>query len=147
MNSLDCGSTNRSPNVARTRPASFLFAAVLLLVMSGCRSAPEDGPVEVTVETVSVEAPAVTESFVPTLAGPLRALSLTPRGTLLQMPGRLVFTVTFSQPMVPLGEAPDVSPGFFEIEPPVSATRSSNRVPRHSGWLDTARRDQRRPAC
>lgn len=111
-----------TPSARRNRFLQALTPVVMFLLLASCRPIEENGPVELSVETVSVEAPVVTESFVPTLSGPLRALSLTPRGTLLQMPNRLVLTVTFSQPMVPLGEPPEVPADLFEIEPPVAGS-------------------------
>jgi hypothetical protein len=86
----------------------FLHWALLIavaLVGAACSGEP-DAPEGVTVETVALEAPAETPGYVPTLEGPLRILSATPSGTLRSMGDRQPITVTFSQPMVPLGEAP-----------------------------------------
>ncbi len=89
--------------------------ALLLAGCNGCGGASDDG----AVQTVALEAPAGAEAYVPVLDGPLRVLSATPAGPMEALaPGQAV-TVTFSRPMVPLGEAPALPGGAFALDPAV----------------------------
>ena len=99
---------------------SFLSIFVLL-VLSSCTSADQD-PTQFSVETVTIEAPPAEQAFIPQLDGPLRPISASPSGTLVELqPGQTV-SVTFSQPMVPLGETPPISPEQFTLDPPVAGS-------------------------
>ena len=101
-------------------PLSRYTAGLLLLLalLTACSSEPR-APEQVGVETVSLDAPADARSYVPTLDGPLRILSATPSGTMQAMTDRQPITVTFSRPMVPLGDAPTPSPGVLTTDPPL----------------------------
>jgi len=100
------------------------IAGLLILLMGGlvaCSSEPR-APEQVGVETVSLDAPADARSYVPTLDGPLRILSATPSGTMQAMTERQPITVTFSQPMVPLGNAPAPAPDVLATDPPLAGS-------------------------
>ncbi|GAB5521478.1 MAG: alpha-2-macroglobulin family protein [Rhodothermales bacterium] len=62
--------------------------------------------------------------FVPVLDGPLRLLSATPAGPLLRRPSELHVSVTFSQPMVPLGTDTVDDPTLLTLTPTVEGTLS-----------------------
>ncbi|MEM1095815.1 MAG: Ig-like domain-containing protein, partial [Bacteroidota bacterium] len=62
--------------------------------------------------------------FVPVLEGPLRLLSATPAGTLQQRPQDLHISVTFSQPMVPLGTTRVDDATLLSLSPAVEGTLS-----------------------
>ena len=84
---------------------SALAVVVLTLALGACREATDAlGPFGVADVALDVETSG--DAFVPTLDGPLRVLSATPFGDASAQAARQPVTVTFSRPMVPLGEAP-----------------------------------------
>lgn len=70
-------------------------------------------------EDVALAVPEGATAYVPTLDGPLRILSATPNGPMHGMAAEPSVTVTFSKPMVPLGDAPDVPAGTITLRPDV----------------------------
>ena len=102
----------------RLQPVVLLLLALSLAACGGDPDAPE----AVTVETVALDAPAGTRNYVPTLDGPLRILSATPSGTLQSMDARQPITVTFSRPMVPLGDAPVPPEGVLTTDPALTGS-------------------------
>ncbi len=98
-----------------------LLIGTLAVLAAACGGAPE-APETVVVETVSLDAPPDARAYVPTLDGPLRILSATPHGTLPSMDERQPIAVTFSRPMVPLGEAPAPPEGVLTTDPPIAGT-------------------------
>ena len=99
------------------RAASVLFLLVSLLLV-GC-SGQDDAPVQ----QVALSPPAAADTYTPTLEGPLRVLSATPSGPLRTQPAEpQPIAVTFSRPMVPLGETPPVPDSAFTIAPAVEGT-------------------------
>ena len=90
------------------RPA--LLALALLVataaLLAACREAADKAIGPFSVETVALDVAGGGESFVPTLDGPLRVLSATPFGEAIGQDERQPVAVTFSRPMVPLGDAP-----------------------------------------
>ena len=62
---------------------------------------------------------AVTERFTPTLDGPLRLLSVSPRGTRTRHRPRQPITATFSRPMVALGDAAAPPDSVLTVAPAV----------------------------
>ena len=104
----------------------FLAAGVVALHLAGCGGtapSPDDA-----VETVALDAPAGTEAYVPTLDGPLRILSAAPAGPLTSIRARQPISVTFSRPMVPVGEA---------APPPSDALTITPAVPGSLRWEGT----------
>ncbi|GAB5537200.1 MAG: MG2 domain-containing protein [Rubricoccaceae bacterium] len=91
-------------------PRSFLrtlgFALAITLSLAACREAADKALGPFDVETVALDVTASDEAFVPTLDGPLRVLSATPFGEAVAQVDRQPVAVTFSRPMVPLGDAP-----------------------------------------
>lgn len=85
------------------RPALVVLAAVLAL--AACREA-TDALDPFGVDDVALDVEATGDAFVPTLDGPLRVLSATPFGNAGAQDPRQPVAVTFSRPMVPLGDAP-----------------------------------------
>ncbi|WP_176521577.1 Ig-like domain-containing alpha-2-macroglobulin family protein [Longimonas halophila] len=65
---------------------------------------------------------AVTERFTPTLDGPLRLLSVSPRGTRTRYQPRQAITATFSQPMVALGDTEAPPDSALSVEPAVEGS-------------------------
>lgn len=85
----------------------------------------EDGTVGIDAEAVALDAPLAPRptEFLPTLAGKLRPLSLTPNGPMKHWEPNLVLSVTFSQPMTGLGENPPLPPeGTLTLAPAVPGT-------------------------
>lgn len=102
----------------RSLRLSSLVACFLLIV--SCSGTERAG--DFAAQNVALDVPEGATAYVPTLDGPLRVLSATPGGALLGMAPEQPVTVTFSQPMVPLGDAPDVPPGTLRLDPDVPGT-------------------------
>jgi len=96
--------------------ATFL---VLVTLLTACGGTPAPSGDEVAVEQVALDAPEQAQNYVPTLEGPLRILSATPGGQLQALQERQPISVTFSRPMVPLGDASLPSEDALTIEPAV----------------------------
>ena len=111
-------------DVARCLRIGSLLAAVIAtaLLASSCRSGQPSSAEEVTVESVALQTPDSARTFTPSLSGPLRILSATPRGSMRSMQKRQPITITFSRPMVPLGDPPPVSSDVLEIAPNVEGS-------------------------
>ena len=73
----------------------------------------------VTVEHTALDAPDAAEAYVPTLDGPLRILSAAPAGQLQSMQTNQPVSVTFSRPMVALGDAKTPPSGAIALDPAV----------------------------
>jgi len=111
-------------------PTRFLQAATLLVfatLIVACGGTPAPSGDDVTVEQVDLDAPEQTQDYVPTLEGPLRILSATPGGQLQTLQERQPISVTFSRPMVPLGDA----------APPEDALTIEPAVPGSLRWEGT----------
>ena len=105
--------------------ARLLALFCLAALLSGCRNADDPAAPEIGVEMVAIEADEIEagpDAFTPVLSGPLRVIAASPRGALREMrPGQGV-AVTFSRPMVPLGDAPPPPAGALALEPAVPGT-------------------------
>jgi len=91
---------------------------LLALLLTACgtgTTTTEDG-----VESVPLAERAGDGSYTPTLEGPLRLLSVSPRGASTAYRARPAITATFSRPMVPLGEAPPPPDSVLTIEPAIA---------------------------
>ena len=97
--------------------ATLIVFATLIGACGGGAPAPSGD--EVAVDQVNLDAPEQTQDYVPTLEGPLRILSATPGGQLQTLQERQPISVTFSRPMVPLGDAPPPPEDALTIEPAV----------------------------
>ena len=82
------------------------IALTITLALAACREAADKALGPFDVETVALDVSPGGEAFVPTLDGPLRVLSATPFGEAVAQTDRQPVAVTFSRPMVPLGDAP-----------------------------------------
>lgn len=98
-------------------PSRTGFFILFLLAAFLTASCTDQGEGDFSVETVGLELPAEPRAFVPELDGPLRVMSATPFGPMAGMGTYQAITVTFSRPMVALGETPEVPKGVFSIEP------------------------------
>ncbi len=100
-----------------------LLLGMLLLSMSSlsCKKTvtTEEG---VQITSVALDVDPDNGSFIPTLEGPLRALSVAPSGTLLNLQPDQSISITFSQPMVALGEEDPASVPAFSISPAIPGT-------------------------
>jgi len=94
------------------------FPLLLVLVTLSCGRS--GGPDENDIESVALDLPATAAAFVPTLDGPLRPISASPSGTLLQLQPAQAIAITFSRPMAPVGEAPAPPTGQITFEPAVA---------------------------
>ncbi len=74
------------------------------------------------VEQVAFDVPEGAAPYVPTLDGPLRILSATPSGAMLSLRPGVGPAVTFTRPMVPLGEAPAPPQGAITLAPAVAGS-------------------------
>ena len=90
---------------------------VLAILFTACGGPPAPSGDEVAVEQVALDAPEQAQDYVPTLEGPLRILSATPGGQLQTLQERQPISVTFSRPMVPLGDATPPPEDALTIEP------------------------------
>ena len=100
---------------------AFTLAFTLAFAGAGCGSEPKGGGEEpFAAENVALDVPPGGAAFTPALEGPLRIISATPYGPMASRSPDVVVSVTFSRPMVPLGEAPPVSPGALTLDPPVA---------------------------
>lgn len=101
-------------------PRACLVLLALAAALGACRgAAPTD---ELAAESVAVDVPEGATAYTPALDGPLRVLSATPAGPMAALAATQRVAVTFSQPMVPLGEAPPVDAGTLTLEPAVEGT-------------------------
>ena len=91
---------------------------VVLTLVAACGSGAPSGD-EVAVEQVDLNAPEQAQDYVPTLEGPLRILSATPGGQLQTLQERQPISVTFSRPMVALGDATPPPENALTVEPAV----------------------------
>ena len=89
---------------------------------------------EPTVKRARLETVGATEAYVPMLEGPLRILSATPSGSMQGMADDQRVAVTFSQPMVPLGET-TTPEGALTVEADVHPT--SRSIPGTLRWEGT----------
>ena len=89
--------------------AAFLFAA---LALAACR---DEGLGPFGVADVALDVVSTGAAFVPVLDGPLRVLSATPFGDAVSRDLRQPVAVTFSKPMVPLGDAPAPDAGALRV--------------------------------
>ena len=96
----------------------FAFFTGIAFLLASCTS-PDVDPSQIGVETVALDAPAIQQAFIPQLDGPLRPISASPSGTLLEMQPGQVVSITFSQPMVPLGQTPAIDPNQITLEPSI----------------------------
>lgn len=126
---LLCACPNRHADML---PRLALLAA-LLLPLAACEG-DDDAPGAMGIETVSLDLPVASSAtaFIPTLAGPLRLLAASPTGTLAAMPDPLRVAATFSQPLVPLGDAPEPAPDALVV-----TDASGQRVPGALRWVGT----------
>ena len=104
---------------SRILVACALLAAVLA-VFAACKNT-EESSGGFGVEEVALDIEP-SPAFVPTLDGPLRVLSATPYGSTDYLAPDQPVAVTFSRPMVPLGETPDIEPGTLTLTPAVEGT-------------------------
>lgn len=91
---------------------------LVVLYVAGCggsSSSTDDAP-------DSLSDRAVTERFTPTLDGPLRLLSVSPRGTRTRYQPRQAITATFSRPMVALGDTEAPPDSALSVEPAVEGS-------------------------
>jgi len=103
-----------------TRLLQAITLIILTTLVAACGGgAPAPSGDEVAVEQVALNAPEQAQNYVPTLEGPLRILSATPGGQLQTLQERQPISVTFSRPMVPLGEATPPPEDALTIEPAV----------------------------
>lgn len=94
----------------------------ILIGLVACQRGREELSDGVSVENISMQPPPATESFVPNLEGPLRPISVSPAGALNEVePGQRV-SVTFSTPMIALGEALPVPAGQISLDPATEGT-------------------------
>ena len=98
-------------------PRSAAVALVLasLLAAAACRDKVDQALGPFGVADMALDVDATGEAFVPTLDGPLRVLSATPFGGTVSVVDRQPVTVTFSQPMVPLGDPPAPDPSLLTV--------------------------------
>ncbi len=103
-----------------------LWAGLLLLLglAGGCggHESPASYPVVFSTEHVPLDGVPGEAAYIPVLDGPLRPLAATPLGEMVEAGPATVVSVTFSRPMVPLGEAPEVPPEALVLSPPVPGT-------------------------
>lgn len=100
------------------------FGLLSCLLLVSCNRAPVgDGfPVVFSSEVVPLEFSGEGTAYVPVLDGPLRLLSATPNGPMFGLAPDQALAVTFSQPMVPLGEAPPVPEEALTVTPRMEGT-------------------------
>ena len=100
-----------------------LALGILAGCLAGCGGGVRSGQApsgdSVTVETVDLDATGSADGYVPTLDGPLRILSAAPAGQLEAMRGRQPISVTFSRPMVALGDASPPPSKAITVDPAV----------------------------
>ena len=95
-----------------------ILGVLLIALVAGCggsSSSTSEAP-----ESLSDRA--VTERFTPTLDGPLRLLSVSPRGTRTRYQPRQAITATFSRPMVALGDTEAPPDSALTVEPAVDGS-------------------------
>ncbi|WP_022836503.1 Ig-like domain-containing alpha-2-macroglobulin family protein [Salisaeta longa] len=97
-----------------------LFA--LLIVAAGLTSCTGSSSEQTSVRTVALAQANEAPNYVPTLDGPLRILSATPIGGHRTLPPQQPLTVTFTRPMVPLGDAPPPPPDVLTTRPALTGT-------------------------
>lgn len=99
---------------------AFLAIAVVSLALVGCKKGDEvdeGGPMQA--RDVAFELPTTRVPYVPTLPGPLRVLAATPSGSMVGMAPSQAVAVTFTRPMVALGEPPEPPDGAIALTPNV----------------------------
>lgn len=99
------------------------IALLALLQFGACSTPAPENEGDFSVESVNLDIPEGT-GYIPQLEGPLRVLSATPYGMMMSLDPNQRITVTFSRPMVPLGETPELPEGTFQIEPSIPGTLS-----------------------
>lgn len=98
-----------------------LFLITLLAALGGCK--PTGDTVDnIEVTSIALDVAPAAVAFNPTVSGPLRALSVAPSGTLLNLQSNQSISITFSQPMVALGTADPVAVEQFSISPVVAGS-------------------------
>lgn len=109
------------------RPVAVLLLAglVFLLSFAACRVS-RIGGADFGVQHVAFESEYTGTGYVPTLDGPLRIITATPHGITRTMSATQPVTVTFSRPMVSLGEVPDPDPSWLTIEPSIRGSLEWN---------------------
>ncbi|MEM6646268.1 MAG: Ig-like domain-containing protein, partial [Bacteroidota bacterium] len=97
---------------------------MMLLILAGCGADPDpDAPFSSELIALDEQGTA-TSDFVPVLDGPLRLLSATPARALRERPEEVHVSVTFSQPMVPLGTELADDPSLLVLSPAVDGMLS-----------------------
>jgi alpha-2-macroglobulin len=102
------------------------LSPILFLILLSCGGPPsgDETPVAFSVRSVAVEGLIPSAEFAPTLDGPLRAVAFSPVGSSNGSRALEHLSVTFSRPMVPLGDAPPPEAGSFRIDPDVPGSLS-----------------------
>jgi alpha-2-macroglobulin len=95
-----------------------LLPSLALLFLVSCSSAPalQEGDT-FAFESVALEVDPSRQAFMPDLDGPLRALSATPYGVMPALSPDQLITVTFTRPMVALGDEAAVAMGTMTVLP------------------------------
>ncbi len=102
--------------------AACVLVFACLAALAACKSTRESGEGGFGIEEVALDVETDGRAFVPTLGGPLRVMSATPYGPTQTMAPDQPVAVTFSRPMVPLGDAPRVDPNTLTLDPAVAGT-------------------------
>ena len=106
----------------RALPAACALVLLCLIALAACKASRETSDGEFGVEDVALDVETEGLGFVPTLDGPLRVMSATPYGPTQAMAPSQPVAVTFSRPMVPLGDAPEIDPAVLTLDPAVTGT-------------------------
>ncbi len=99
----------------RPLPLAFLAVALGALTLAACRDEVDDALGPFGVADVALDVDATGEAFTPTYDGPLRVISATPFGPSAAQAERQPVAVTFSRPMVPLGDAATPDAGVLTV--------------------------------
>ncbi|NQV72721.1 Ig-like domain-containing protein [bacterium] len=97
--------------------------ALLTGIVSGCGDesvVSSDGPIRIT--SLPIDGLTGSPSFVPTLEGPLRLVSITPADAMEYLPEDQPVTISFSKPMVALGDASAPGPDLLTMKPATEGT-------------------------
>ena len=117
--------TDSSPSLPAAWLRRWVFFVVAVggtVVLARCGGSSEQAMLQgdgVAVQDVALPDREGTGRYTPTLDGPLRVLSASPAGALRTMRDRPPIAVTFSKPMVALGETPPIPPNAIQTEPAV----------------------------